>query len=323
MSRLGGRCSARRLSQLERGEGARPRACLRLVGVGGDGAQPRACLGLGAGSGLGPRALRCGQGGLSEPGLPVPTCSRGHHAGQGPHCVSSKGACVHVRASPISGAGSSFSLLGSWPPGAGWQEVTLPWGPQLGLGSRVSMTGENHLARAGRLGSARPGPRVASLVGSTLNAPPGQAQPWLLPGQQGDGRSWMRASRPGQPMCRAAPQSSEPQVSAQSLRVCPSTTRSPDLDCRPLLSDQAPTWATATQGGPWGADRRERPAAGHPTPAPHPLQPRTASLSTVQPHLPECPHLATQCQERKSLAGLSPGEPAASCALGSHALCVC
>ena len=176
MSQLGGRCSARRLSRLERGEGARPRAYLRLVEGGGDGAQPRACLGLGAGSGLGP--ARCGQGGraagkedVSEPGLPVPTCSRCHHAGQGPHCVSSKGACVHVRASTISGAGSSFSLLGSWPPGAGWQEVTLPWGPQLGLGSRVSMTGENHLARGGQLGSARPGPRVASLVGSTLCMP--------------------------------------------------------------------------------------------------------------------------------------------------------
>ena len=54
------------------------------------------------------------------------------------------------------------------------------------------------------------------------------------PGQQGDGRPWMGVSRPGQPTCRAAPQSSKPQVSAWPLGVCAFMTRSPDLDCSPL-----------------------------------------------------------------------------------------
>ena len=92
----------------------------------------------------------------------------------------------------------------------------------------------------------------------------------------------------------------------------------------PLLSDQGSHLGHSHAGQAPGNRQEGAGSSRGPHSRPHhPLQPRAVSLSTVQPHLPGCPHLATQSQERKSPAGLSPGEPAASCALGSHASCAC
>ena len=243
--------------------------------------------------------------------LPRPPCWEGL-----PLFVFQGGLCSSA-CTPHLGGRNQLSSLGSWSPGADWQEVTLPWRPQPGL-----VQGQHHAVRGSWpvvVSSARP---QGGFSGGqhTLCAPPGQGQPRLFPGQQGDGRPGTGVSRPGQPACRATPQSSEPKVSAWPLGVCPFMTRSPDLDCSlPSQVARAPTWATATQGVVAG-DRRDGAVSGQaPTPTRPPAAPRLSTSSHTFPVSPPGHSAPGEGEPHR----LSPGEPAASCALGNHGSCVC
>lgn len=209
---------------------------------------------------------------------------------------ASKGGCAHLCAPPTSEAGTSFSLFGLLV-----TKGRLAGGHlALGATARFGQQGQHHEVRSiwpVVVSLARP---QGGFSGGqhTLCAPPGQGQPRLLPGQQGDGRPWTGVSRPGQPACRAAPQSSEPKVSAWPLGVCPFMTRSPDCSL-PSQVTRAPTpphsHAGCGRGGQTGWSG-QRPGA--------PLPPPRSPVPQHRPATPsQCPHLATQPQERASPTG--------------------
>lgn len=95
-----------------------------------------------------------GQEDVFEPGLPGPTCSCGHRAGRGPHRVSSKVGCAHVRAPPPRGQESASLFWGLGPQGPAGRRSPCPGDHSWVWVAGSARRGENLLGRGGQLGQA-------------------------------------------------------------------------------------------------------------------------------------------------------------------------
>ena len=163
-----------------------------LSTAGGEGARPQGAVGREDGFTL---ELPGSSGDRRAPVSPTPGAV-GHQqpprwSGPLPACPP-RGFVLICMRPPHLGKEMAFLSSGSWPPGDIWQEVTSPWGPQSGLGIKVSPQAaprdeKQHRSTWPVAVSSGQAPGGVSGGQRTLRAAPAQGQPGLLPGQQGEG----------------------------------------------------------------------------------------------------------------------------------------